>query len=40
MSKTSTKNRYMQLMEWLPTLKQQRKKRSKQRKFSRVNGPK
>lgn len=29
MSKTSAKNRYTQLMEWLPTLKQQRKKRSK-----------
>ena len=29
MSKTSAKNRYTQLMEWLPTLRQQRKKRSK-----------
>jgi hypothetical protein len=30
MSKTSNKNRYTQLMEWLPTLSSQRKKRSKQ----------
>ena len=37
MSKTSNKNRYTQLMEWLPTLKQQRKKRSKQGKFSKAN---
>lgn len=29
MSKTSAKNRYTQLMEWLPTLNRQRKKRSK-----------
>jgi len=37
MSKTSNKNRYTQLMEWLPTLKTQRGKRSKQRKFSKAN---
>ena len=36
MSKTSNKNRYTQLMEWLPTLKQQRKKRGK-RKQSRMD---
>jgi len=29
MSKTSNKNRYTQLMEWLPTLSKQRKKRVK-----------
>lgn len=29
MSKTSAKNRYMQLMEWLPTLKTYGKKRKK-----------
>ena len=29
MSKTSAKNRYTQLMEWLPTLKTKRKKRTK-----------
>ena len=29
MSKTSAKNRYTQLMEWLPTVKTQRKKRTK-----------
>ena len=27
MSKTSNKNRYTQLMEWLPTLKTKRKRR-------------
>ena len=31
MSKTSNKNRYTQLMEWIPTLSSQRKKRSKTR---------
>ena len=30
MSKISNKQRYMQLMEWLPTLKTQRGKRKKQ----------
>lgn len=29
MSKTSNRNRYTQLMEWLPTLSKQRKKRVK-----------
>ena len=37
MSKTSNKNRYTQLMEWLPTLKTKRKKRVKPGKFSKAN---
>lgn len=36
MSKTSNKARYTQLMEWIPTLSKQRKKRSK-RKQSRMD---
>ncbi len=37
MSKTSNKNRYTQLMEWLPTLKTKRKKRVKPGKFSKAD---
>ena len=36
MSKTSNKARYTQLMEWIPTLNKQRRKRSK-RKQSRMD---
>lgn len=37
MSKTSSKQRYIQLMEWLPTAFKQRGKRKQQRKFSKAD---
>ena len=37
MSKNSHKQHYEQLMQWLPTLSSQRKKRVKQGKFSKAN---
>ena len=37
MSKISSKARYTQLMEWIPTLKTKRKKRSKNGKFSKAD---
>ena len=37
MSKISSKARYTQLMEWLPTLKTKRKKRVTPGKFSKAD---